>query len=139
MEFHDISSLSSQDRDDNKLCKICSKNMSLSSQRQTTMFNVFKTTRCCKKHIPVHIQCALKFSSLINTDYKYDTATYEKDDTMPLYCLDCAQRCFFCNKQHTLGHQHVKVHICPQCKKHWCYFYSKCKAEHMSDLCEDCI
>ena len=144
MEYHDLSPMSSQDAEDkpklvdHHLCKICAKCLSLTSRRQTEMKNVFKTTRCCKQHIPVHIACAFKFCSFIDKDYKYDNTTYETDNTMPLYCYDCQQSCFFCHKQHTMGHDHVKLHVCPQCKKHWCYFYPQCKGADTSDICEVC-
>ena len=142
LEMSDVSSQEAEDsqqKEDLSLCKICSKTMSLNSARITEKRNVFKTARCCKQYGPVHIACAVKFCSFIDKDYQYDNHTYETDDTMPLYCNKCEQRCFFCNKQHTMGHPHVKLHVCPQCKKHWCYFYSQCKRADMSDICEVCL
>ena len=138
MEFHELSSFTSQDADDLNLCKICNKNLSLTSKRQTKRFNVFKTTRCCKQSCPVHIACAKKFSFIINKNYEYDNSTYENDNTMPLYCIQCATPCFFCSKRHTIGNLGVQVHVCPNCHKHWCYTHPKCKKEDMIELCEVC-
>jgi len=123
MEAHDLSPLTSGDEDvkkksvANTLCKICARTLSLNSRRKTQMKNVFKSTIYCKDHGPVHIACAVKFCSVIKSDYQYENQDYELDDSMPLYCRSCEKPCFFCHKNHTLGHNHVKIHVCPQCKK----------------------
>ena len=98
MEFHMMSQKSS-DEEKNSLCKICGKHLSLTSERQTSQYNIFKTTHCCNDSIPVHIRCARKFSLVIDKSYNFLTATYSDDDNMRLYCLRCEKPCFCYEKK----------------------------------------
>ena len=81
-------------------CRVCGKQLSLFSQRQST--NVFKTTTCCKVYGCLHISCARKVSTALDGSYQFDPLTYESDTSTSLYCFLCMTKFFYCKKQHDM-------------------------------------
>ena len=121
-----------------KKCRVCGQALSLYSQRQAT--NVFKVSSCCKVYGCLHRICAERFSTGVNSSYKFDALTYEDDDSTSLYCYVCRTRCFYCPKKHTLpksNRERFFIQSCTNCSK-WCITTEKCKADSNHSLCYEC-
>ena len=58
--------------------------------RNSGMAHYFKTTSCCGELKAVHHKCAIRFSSKIDSTYKFCTLTYEGDSKIKSLCMNCS-------------------------------------------------
>ena len=81
----------------NSLCKVCGNHLSLTSARQTSKHNIFKTTKCCNDSSPLHIKCVI-FLFVIDRSYNFHADTYSDDDTGFFIVFSAIKTCFSCEK-----------------------------------------
>ena len=62
------------------------------SDRNSGAALYFKTTSCCRKLKTAHHNCAIRWSSKIDSTYKFDQATYEGDNKIKLLCMKCSEK-----------------------------------------------
>ena len=82
-----------------------------------------KACALCEVSKNIHRKCAVDFLRAVHGKTNPKLEEWVKQTDAPLYCIECKESCFFCQKKHsvTSNKNAIKVAICSTCEVKFCY------------------